>query len=370
MPPTAQPTNTAAWIRTRNGAFEVGPAPCTPPGPDQIVVRNHAVAVNPLDWVIQVAGRVAYSWLTYPAVVGADLAGEVVETGSAVTRFRAGDRVLALAVGTDRDVDSPAQGAFQQYTVVPEVLAAPIPASLSYRDAAVLPLGLSTAACSLFQTTHLGLRLPVAGAPPAGATVLIWGGSTSVGVNAIQLAVAAGYDVITTASPRNAGLLTDLGASRVCDYRSPTVEADIIETLSDRTPAGAVAIGLGAAPACIRIAGASRGNRFVSVATAPVTFENGFSLPRTLTGMVGGVLRWQLAARRRGVRMKFVFGSDVKKNDVGPAIFRDFLPAALAEGRYRPLPRASVVGTSLAGLQKALDQQRRGVSATKLVVEL
>ncbi|GAA2703404.1 zinc-binding alcohol dehydrogenase family protein [Actinoplanes palleronii] len=364
------PTNTAAWIPARNGTLAVGPAPYPTPGPDQILIRNHAVAINPLDWVIQVAGRVAYAWLKYPAVLGADVAGEVVEVGSAVTRFRAGDRVLALAVGTDRDANSPAQGAFQQYTVVLERLASPIPAAMAYPDAAVLPLGVSTAACALFQTDHLGLRHPVAGAAPAGETVLVWGGATSVGSNAVQLAVAAGYDVITTASPRNAGWLTDLGASRVFDYRSPTVEADVVAALDGRTLAGAVAIGSGSAPACVRIAGAARGNRIVSVATAPVTFENGFSLPRTVTGMLGGVLRLEIAARRRGVRTKFVFGSDLKNNEVGPAIFRDFLPAALAEGRYLALPAASVAGSSLADLQQAMDRQRKGVSATKLVVTL
>jgi hypothetical protein len=86
--------------------------------------------------------------------------------------------------------------------------------------------------------------------------------------------------------------------------------------------------------------------------------------------MAGGMLALQIAARRRGVRTKFVFGSDLKKNEVGPAIFADFLPAALAEGRYQPLPRASVVGGSLSDLQAAMDRQRQGVSATKLVVTL
>ncbi|GAB2578978.1 hypothetical protein Aab01nite_08610 [Paractinoplanes abujensis] len=360
----------AARIPARNRPLEVGAAARTPPGPGQIVVRNHAVAVNPLDWVIQVAGRLAYRWLKYPAVLGADLAGEVAEVGPGVTRFRAGDRVLALAVGTDRDANSPAQGAFQEYTVVQEVLAAPIPAAMSYVDAAVLPLGLSTAASALFPDGQLGLRHPAANAAPTGQTVLVWGGSTSVGSNAIQLAAAAGYDVITTASPHNAELLTELGATQVHDYRKPGVETDIIKALSDRTLAGALAIGPGSAPACIRIAGASRGRRRVSVATAPVTFENGFSLPRAVAGTIGGVSRWQLAAWRRGVRFTFVWGSDLKKNEVGPAVFRDFLPAALAGGRYRAVPRALVVGTSLADLQQAMDRQRRGVSATKLVVTL
>jgi NADPH:quinone reductase-like Zn-dependent oxidoreductase len=364
------PVNTAAWIPARNRPLEVGPAPYTPPGPDQIVVRNHAVAVNPLDWVIQVAGRLAYTWLTYPAVLGTDVAGEVVETGSAVTRFRPGDRVLGLAVGTDKDADSPAQGAFQQYTVVAETLASPIPDRLSFVDAAVLPLGLATAASALFPAPHLGLRHPTDHPEATGRTLLVWGGSTSVGGNAIQLAVAAGYDVITTASPRNADYVMSLGASQVFDYRSPTAEADIIEAFGGRTLAGAVAVGPGSGPACVRIAGACRGNRFVSTATAPVTFENGFSLPRTVAGMAGGMIGLQVAARRRGVRTRFVIGSDLKKNEVGPAVFRDFLPAALASGRYQAAPRASVVGDSLADLQHAMDLQRKGVSAEKLVVTL
>jgi NADPH:quinone reductase-like Zn-dependent oxidoreductase len=104
------PANTAAWIPARNRPLQVGPAPRTAPGPDQIVIRNHAIAINPVDWVIQVAGRLAYSWLKYPAVVGADMAGEVVEVGSTVTRFAVGDRVLALAVGTDKDANDPARG--------------------------------------------------------------------------------------------------------------------------------------------------------------------------------------------------------------------------------------------------------------------
>ncbi|MFI5844274.1 zinc-binding alcohol dehydrogenase family protein [Catenuloplanes sp. NPDC051500] len=364
------PTNTAAWIPARNRPLEVGPAPYTAPGPDEIVVRTHAVAINPLDWVIQVAGRVAYSWLAYPFVLGADLAGEVVEVGTAVTRFRPGDRVLALSAGTDRDANSAAQGAFQQYTVALERLASPIPADLPYTDAAVLPLGLSTAACALFQTGHLGLRHPAADSAPTGETVLVWGGATSVGSNAVQLAVAAGYEVVTTASPHNAGWLTELGASHVLDYRSPTAEKDMIEILRGRTLAGALAIGPGSARACIRIAGASRGNRVVSAATAPVTFENGFSLPRTVAGMLGGGAGMVAAALRHGVRVKFVIGSDLKKNEVGPAIFRDFLPAALAEGRYRALPAASVVGSSLSDIQHAMDLQRKGVSAAKLVVTL
>lgn len=53
------PSNTAAWISAKGAQLAVGTAPYTPPGVNQIVVRNHAVAVNPVDWIIQVAGAVA-----------------------------------------------------------------------------------------------------------------------------------------------------------------------------------------------------------------------------------------------------------------------------------------------------------------------
>ena len=95
----------------------------------------------------------------------------------------------------------------------------------------MLPLAVSTAACGLFQADQLSLAHPSAKPEPAGRTLLVWGGSSSVGSNAIQLAVAAGYEVIATASPRNFGYVTNLGASRVFDYNSPEVVADIVAAL-------------------------------------------------------------------------------------------------------------------------------------------
>ena len=186
------PTNTAAWINAKHAKLEVGPAPYTRPGDDQIVIRNYAVAINPLDWIIQVAGNLTYRWLKYPTVLGSDVAGEVAEVGKEVTRFRVGDRVLGHAVGTDKDSNRAAEGGFQQYTVVLERMAAPIPDTMPFEDAAVLPLALSTASCGLFQADQLGLRHPSANPEPTGRTLLVWGGSTSVGSNAIQLAAAAG----------------------------------------------------------------------------------------------------------------------------------------------------------------------------------
>lgn len=161
----------------------MAPAPYPRARENEIVIRNRAVAINPLDWIKQSIGDLIFSWIRYPFVLGADCAGEVVEVGDSVTRFAVGDRVLGHAVGTDRKRNSAAEGAFQHYTVVLAHLAAPVPDSLSYEDAAVLPLALSTAACGLFQQDQLGLQHPSVTPKPTGQTLLVWGGSTSVGSN-------------------------------------------------------------------------------------------------------------------------------------------------------------------------------------------
>lgn len=371
------PTNTAAWMGARGGQLEVGPAPYTPPGDDQIVVRNYAVAVNPLDWIIQVAGAVVYRWLSYPAVLGSDVAGEVVEVGSAVNRFRLGDRVLGHAIGTDRDSNRPAEGGFQTYSVLLERMAAPIPDTLTYASACVLPLALSTAACSLFQTDQLALRHPAAHAQPTGQTVLVWGGSTSVGSNAIQLAVAAGYDVITTASPRNDAYVTSLGASQVHDYHSPTIVQELVAALAGRTLAGAVSIGTGSAEQCVEVVRHCTGRKFVSIASTPVSFatladqdRSRLELPRLLARVVTGTAALQITSRLRRTSTKFITGTTLKTNEVCTAIYQDFLPAALAQGRYVAAPEPYVVGTDLGDIQHAIDIQRQGVSAQKVVVTL
>jgi NADPH:quinone reductase-like Zn-dependent oxidoreductase len=370
-------TNQAAWLNGPGGQLTVAPAPDPEPGPDQILVRNHALAVNPVDWIIQVAGRLAYRWLTYPAVLGSDVAGEVVQVGRDVTRFRPGDRVLGHAVGTDKDSNRPAEGAFQRCTVLLERLACPIPDTLAYQQAVVLPMGVSTAASGLFQADQLGLSYPAAHPAPAGQAVLIWGGSTSVGSNAIQLAAAAGYQVITTCSPANFGYVKDLGAEQAFDYRSPEIVPDVVRTLAGRTLAGALAIGVTSAPACVRIAARSRGRRFVSIATPPVSFaelpearHRRLATLRTVRTLITANVALQFRARSHGVGLRYIWGSSLKNNQVAAAIYRDFLPAALADGRYAAAPPPTIVGHSLEDLQHALDLQRKGVSAAKVVLTL
>ncbi len=368
-PPSPSPTNTAAWLVAKKARLDVGSAPYTPPRAGEIVVKNHAVAINPLDWMKQVMGDRMFSWISYPFVMGSDLAGEVVEVGAGVTRFRVGDRVLGHAVGMDKKRNASAEGAFQTYTVLLAHMASPIPDAMSYEDAAVLPLGLSTAACALFQTDQLALRHPVVAPEPTGETVLVWGGSTSVGSNAIQLAVAAGYDVVTTASPQNAGYVSRLGAGHVFDYSSATVVDDLVKALRGTTIAGALAVGTGSAAACSDVVHACTGAKFVAMASPAVSFERGPTLAAVLR-LVSSTASLTVSNRRRGVRTRFLFGTSLMGNEVGSAIYVDFLPRALAEGRYVAAPAAKVIGTGLEHIQAGLDVHKKGVSATKIVVSL
>lgn len=345
--------NIALWLPKRGARLEVSHAPYTPPGADQVVVRARALAVNPIDGLPGFAYRIVLPWLTFPAVVGSDVAGEVVEVGAGVTRLRPGDRVVGHALGVEKSQNRPAEGAFQHYVVLMQHMVSALPERLSFEQASVLPLALSTAASGMFQKDQLRLELPGAGLADRAETVLVWGGSTSVGSNAIQLARNAGYRVVATASPHNFAYVRILGAAKAVDYHSPTAVDEIVDWVGDSPLAGTLAITPGSLPPAVKIASRVTGSKRVASAR-----------PGPLTQLRAR------RARRHGVQVSIVWGSSLKDNEVGPAIYTDFLPAALAAGAYRAAPDASVVGDGLARIPAALQQLRDGVSATKLVVTL
>ena len=338
---TQSPRDKAAWQRTTGEPLHIGVADLQSPGAGQILIRNRALAVNPLDWIIQDAA--ALPWLDYPAIFGSDAAGEVAAVGPDVTRIKVGDRVIGQAVGTT--TNNPAEGTFREHTIVLEHMAAPIPDTMTFADAAVLPLGLGTAASGLYGTANLGLAYPSPAPTPREEVVLVWGGSSSVGVNAIQLAVASGYVVISTASPRNADMLKRLGASEVFDHGRADIVDEIAAFLRGRRLAG-VLHATGRVEDSLAVAAGAEGVRKVAATLPP---------PEALP---------------EGVSATHIIGPSLKDDDVGPMIYRDFLPEALAAGRFVPAPPARVTGRGLEALQSAVDLLRSGVSGEKLVVEL
>lgn len=85
------PTNRAAYLDKAGTALEVRDAPLPQAGPGEIIVKNTAGAINPLDWHMADHGVFVQQW---PAIMGCDVAGEVYEVGPDVARFKAGDRVI------------------------------------------------------------------------------------------------------------------------------------------------------------------------------------------------------------------------------------------------------------------------------------
>ncbi|MFQ7236932.1 MAG: NADP-dependent oxidoreductase, partial [Enterococcus hulanensis] len=139
-------------------------------------------------------------------------AGEIAEVGSEVKDWEVGQAVFARPETTRF-------GTYADYTIVDDHLLANKPDSVSFEDAAAVPLAGLTAYQALF--THGKLK--------AGEKVLIHAGAGGVGIYAIQLAKNAGATVITTASEKNHGLLKELGADQVIDYHT----TDFSEVLED-----------------------------------------------------------------------------------------------------------------------------------------
>jgi NADPH:quinone reductase-like Zn-dependent oxidoreductase len=364
-------TNNALWYNKPDlNSLEIKSAPYPVPKKNEVLVKSRAVSINPIDLVLaSPMAKNAFAWIKYPTIVGCDVAGEVVEVGPDVRRFKKGDRVTAIAAGGSKERNSAAEGAFQNYVIILDNMISPIPDNVSYEVAAVIPLGLSTAACGMFQKNYLALQYPtVPRAKSTGQTLVIWGGSTSVGANAIQLAVAAGYEVITTSSPKNFDFVKRLGASQAFDYNSKTAVQDIVDALRNKAIAGALAMGYGSASCCFEIVSKCKGNKFVATATVDIPNDAGMA-SAIYSYMSSEAAKW-IASKRKGIGYKFIFGSDLAFNDVGKAIWEDFVPKALANGSYECAPEPLVYGTGLESIEGAMKRWAEGVSARKVVVSL
>lgn len=180
------------------------------PGPKQVLVKSIYVAVNPVDTFMQAYGTLVSAW---PAVIGCDASGVVVEVGSGVTKFKKGDWVF----GCTR-LGDPGYGTYQEYYLMDEHITALKPDNVSPEGAASLGVGTYTAVLGLVD--GLGLKLPGKGETPSfDQWVIVLGGAGSVGQYGVQLAKICGYKVLTTCSPGNEDLLKSLGADATLDYK-------------------------------------------------------------------------------------------------------------------------------------------------------
>ena len=175
--------------------------PIPEPGPRQMLVRVRAAGLNPVDFKTRRGDLRLVQGYRLPVVLGNELAGEVIACGEQVRRCHVGDRVFAR-VAKER------MGALAQFSVVDEDHAALMPASLDFATAAAIPLAGLTALQALRDELHVA----------SGQRIFISGGAGGVGSFAIQIAKHFGAQVATTASPRGAALVRQLGADTVIDY--------------------------------------------------------------------------------------------------------------------------------------------------------
>lgn len=171
------------------------------PKPNEVLIKAHAIAINPVDCKTRQGYQQAIIPLRPPCVLGMDVSGEVVAVGAAVKRFKVGDEVIS----------SPShkrQGCYAELVAIPEAEVALKPSNITHEEAASLPLVGLTAWDSLVRAASVG----------PGQRVLIQAGAGGVGSIAVQLARHLGATVYATASARNMALLEELGAHHPIDY--------------------------------------------------------------------------------------------------------------------------------------------------------
>src|SRR5947209_4844202 len=177
------------------------------PHEGEMLVHVYAAGVNALDWKIRSGFMKDVMPLTFPYVPGIELAGVVERVGPGVTTLQPGQAVYGHT----------SAGAYAEYSLVPAQTLAPKPASLTFDEAATVPIGAITAWQALFDAGQL----------QAGQRVLILGGSGGVGLFAVQFAHRKGAQVITTTSTSNVAFVQALGADEVIDYTQTRVEEKV-----------------------------------------------------------------------------------------------------------------------------------------------
>jgi NADPH:quinone reductase-like Zn-dependent oxidoreductase len=179
------------------GALSVRQMAVPKPGAGEVLIKVRAAGVNPVDWKAA-GGRVGQ-------VPGTDVSGVIDTLGEGVNGWQVGEQVLGFARQS---------GSYAEYAVIPASSLARKPRSMTFEEAAGVPIAAETAYRALHE----------AGGIRNGQTVLIHGAAGGVGSAAVQIAKAAGARVIGTASANNLEFLKSIGADQVIDYRAQRFE--------------------------------------------------------------------------------------------------------------------------------------------------
>jgi NADPH:quinone reductase-like Zn-dependent oxidoreductase len=186
------------------GVVAVEELPRPPLGAGMVLVEVHAASLNPADSSIRQGYMHQMMPLSFPATLGSDIAGVVIETGPGVSAVRNGDRVFGMA-----SVMAGGSGAFADYAAVPAGLLAKVPGTLSFAEAAALPVA-GVSALQAIETLKVS----------KGSTLFIQGGSGGIGSFAIQIARHLGARVIASCRGSAVSYVKSLGADQVIDFET------------------------------------------------------------------------------------------------------------------------------------------------------
>ncbi|CZT43692.1 uncharacterized protein RSE6_03764 [Rhynchosporium secalis] len=288
-------TNYATSVEAPYARLTTVTRPIPVPGDKELVVRNHAIAVNPAD--------------PYKNWFYAD-----------PSRFGISDRIRWRYLHARQ---RPRSFPNLYNSHLKSIAATRIPDSMNFEDGAVFPMALATSGMALF--VDLGIPLPTSPIVVPSSGLLIWGAGSSVGTTAIQIAKKLGFKVFPTASPSHHQYLKSLGAFEVFDYRDPAVVDNIV--------ASATAAGTPISLGFDTITEEDTAQKSSNVVLYSST--NG-------SGKLVLVNEWPKSiAKPDGLQisqnMAFRHGSD--KADIGEWLFNDFLREALEDGTTVPAPK-------------------------------
>lgn len=191
--------------------LEVIPKPA--PAPDQILVKIHAIGVNPVDTYIRSG---AYATKNLPYTPGFDAAGIVEVVGAQISHLKPGDRVYTSATLT---------GAYAEFALCAPNMIHPLPPNITFAQGASLGIPYATAFRALFQK----------GQARPGESVLVHGASGGVGTAAVQLARAAGLTVFgTSSSAEGQRLVQENGAHHVLNHRNENYQGELMRLTANR----------------------------------------------------------------------------------------------------------------------------------------
>jgi NADPH2:quinone reductase len=196
--------------------LELQEVPTLQPGQGQVLVRNHAVGINPVDTYLR--SNTDNRGPKLPYIPGSDAAGVVEAVGAGVSSVKPGDRVY---------IGGSVSGAYAEMSLCTEAQVHPLPSNASFGQGAATNVPYATAYHALINRGH--------GA--AGETVLVHGASGGVGIAAVQIARSRGMTVIGTAgTPRGRQLVQEQGAHASLDHTAPNYLKELTDLTGGRGP--------------------------------------------------------------------------------------------------------------------------------------